>query len=601
MAVPDGDFLADIEAAALGAGTWALTMVLLGLLNGFRAWPIAIASAALIMLSVPRGALSGLRGRRRTASSWSLLYAVLSGVLMFAFWHGLICALAPPTDADVLTYHLPIPKHYLAQGNIRAIPWLLLSFLPHLMNVFYALPLLMRQETAAGLLGLAAYVLTAMAVFRVGREWFDAPTAWLACALLAAQPVFVGFAGTARIDGWWGLFGFLAFVSVWRWRLTGRTAWLIRGGILAGLSASTKLLGAGPLLVLAAWVLLQKKDEEPLRRRARAACVFLVCGAAPCFIWFLKNWIESGNPFWPFAWNMFGGKWGAEVVAPQYMTFMRWRWPLTADSLLSCGPQYICIPLAVGLIGASLGRGKAAIPPFLRFCFLIFLPYALVIARNWQAWRYCIPWLGAMALAAGWGLTQLARKDRACRALAGAALCLGLYPVTLLSQNNELFAVLSLRSSDFPGRPAREIYLARTKDTYSFVQRVNALLGPKRGQGCLVLMFPSTIDYYWDVDYIPAEPISQGILPFRSFEDGEALGRRLQSLGVTHVFVNQRWLSVFDQRTVGLMRDFLSRHGRLLLQEGGMTLWTIDWMASGRSATALAGSRDERMSLPAPD
>ena len=234
VSVPDEDCLADIEAMALGAGAWALTLLLLGLLNGFRPWPIVLVSIVLMFLSVPWGAWPFVQARGRSVFSWSPLHAFLGGIILFAFWHGLICALAPPTDMDVLTYHLPIPKHYLAQGSIRAMPWLLYSLWPHLMEVFYALALLMRQEAVAALLNLGAYVLTAIAVFRLGREWFDEQTAWLACALLAVQPIFAGFAGTARIDGWWCLFNLLACVSVWRWALTGRLAWLIRGGCWPG-------------------------------------------------------------------------------------------------------------------------------------------------------------------------------------------------------------------------------------------------------------------------------------------------------------------------------------------------------------------------------
>lgn len=592
MSVPEGGFLDDIEAIALGAGAWALTMVLLGLCNGFRAWPISIASAALIIFSDPRSSWAALRCRGRTPAAWSLFYALLSGIMLFALWHGLISALAPPTDSDVLMYHLPMPQRYLSQGNLKVVPWLFYSHWPHLMNVFYALALMLRQEAVAGLLNLAAYVLTAIAVFRVGREWCDAPTAWLACALLVVQPIFANFAGMARIDGWLCLFIFLACVSVWRWELTGRAAWLVRGGLLGGLAASTKLLGAGPLIVLAAWVMLRKKGAGELGRRARAAGVLLLCGAAPCLVWYLKSWIESGNPVWPLAWKIFGGKWGAEAVALPYMMFNIWPSPLTVDALLRNQPQYIAIPLAIALIGAWLGREKSGLPPFLRFGFWIFLPYALVIARSYEAWRYCVPWLAFMALAAGWGLTKMARANRACRALAGLALCFGLYPVTKLSQNNELFAVLSLRSLNSPGRSAREVYLARTLEVYPFVRRVNELLAPGRARGCLVLMFPATIGYYWDVDYQWGDLFFQGILPYWSLEDGEALGRRMRDIGVTYVFVNQNWLTSYDQQTLGLMRDFLSRHGRPLLQEDGMSLWAVDYAALPPEAggTVLPGS-----------
>jgi hypothetical protein len=576
LAVPAGDLLAGVEAAALGAGAWASVLLWLGLCGAFSAWPIAIASAALAAFSVYRAAPPDLAGRRGEGSSWSWLQALLSGVILFALWHGLLCALAPATDMDVLTYHLPLPKHYLAQGSIRAMPWLLYSLWPHLINVFYALALLLRQDSAAALLGLAAYALMAVAVWRVGRQWFDVPTAWLACALLVVQPVFARFAGTARIDGWWALFDLLACASVWSWTQAGIAAWLIRGGLLAGLGASTKLLGAGPLLALSAWVFLQKREAGLFGRRAKAAGLFLLCGAAPCLIWFVKNWIEIGDPLWPSALRIFRGQPGIEAAAPFFAAFSRWPAPLTLDSLLRYQPQYILIPLAVGLIGAGVGRGRSRLPPFLKFCFWIFLPYALAIARNWQAWRYCLPFLGFMALAAGWGLSQLARRNWAGRVLAAAALCVGLYPALLLSQNNELFAVLSLRSQAFPDRPAREVYLARSLDTYSFVQRANALLGPQRCPDCRVLLFPSSIDYYWDADIREAQPFSQGVLTYGLLADSEALGRRLRELGVTHVFVDRRWLALFDQHALDLMSGFLSRHGRPLLKEDSLTLWAIE-------------------------
>ncbi len=555
-------------AFCLGVGGYASCLFLLGLAGELTpsfaaALSLAFAAGAALL---PRS--KALGGPSAAPGDGGLLRPLLLGLLLYAAWHGLIQALAPPTDLDVLAYHLPLPKLYAQSARVMEVPWLLHSHWPHLINVLYTVAFFLRSDLVAALLDFAASAALVWSVFQAARLWFDETTAWVSAALLAAQPVFLRFAGTARVDSWWALFHFLACVSAWRWRLTGRRGWLVRAGLLAGLAASTKLMGIATAAALVVFVAAQTERGFP-GRRALSVGTLAGCALLPALPWYLKTWLGAGDPAWPFFTGIFGDRWGAADFLAGYQRSNHWD----LSSLFRYDALYFIVPF-LGLLLAAAARSDRAryFPPVLLFFLAASLPYGFLVLGHFDAWRLILPAWPALALAAGWWATRLAREKGPGLRAAAAALAAAFLPLAGLSQNNQLFAVLQVPSAAFPALSPREAYLRRSLEPYSFVQEAGRLL---KNVPCKVLLFPATIGYYFDADYQWGDADYQGLIPYDRLSGPEDLARRLRALGVTHVLVNEAWFNPRDRRASSLMLETLRSQGTILSREGALSLYSL--------------------------
>lgn len=557
-------------AFSLGAGVLASCLFALGLagcLEGSVVFGLGLAATAFAWPEI-RSPSIRLRRPALDAAEHGFIRPLLVGVLIYAAWHGVINALAPPTDLDVLAYHLALPKLYVAAGRIMELPWLLHSHWPHLLNVFYALALFLHGDAIAALLHLIASAALVWSVFQAARLWLDEGTAWLAAALLAAQPVFLLFAGTARVDSWWALFHFLACVSAWRWKLTGRKGWLVRAGILAGLAAASKLLGLVSVAALTVFV-LSVKERETFGQRIRAAGVLAACGVLPVLPWYVKTWLGAGDPVWPFFANVFGAKWGAADFVSAYISSNHW----SSVSFFRYDAHYFIVIFLVLLLLALARRGRAGyFPPVLRFFLAASLPYGLLVVGHFDAWRLLLPALPALTLSAAWWMTKAMREDRFSSCAAAALGVAAFVPLAGLTQSNQMFAVMELRSALHPSSSSRDVYLSRTLEGYSFDRSVNRLLGRTR---CKVLLMPESIGFYLDIPYVWGDFDYQGLIPYDRLSGDDALVRLLRGLDITHILVDEAWLAGQNGYAASLVRSTLRRKARKVAAAGTRSLYEL--------------------------
>ncbi|MFH1723904.1 MAG: phospholipid carrier-dependent glycosyltransferase [Elusimicrobiota bacterium] len=562
-------------AFGLGLGAAATGVFILGLIGAYRGWVMLVAGAAFAALAAPELRRPLLAGgwRPRWGRPLPFWKALLAGLMAYAAWHAAVHALAPVTQWDVLAYHLALPKLYLRTGAVREVPWLLHSHWPHLMETLYGAALAWGKDNAAALLHAGACGALVLAVFAAARSELDASTAWTGAALLAAQPVLLRLAGTAHSDGALALFYFLCACAVWRWAKTGRRAWMVLAGLLGGFAASAKLLGLTPVLVLAGWAYLRAARAKAADRWAPA--VFLLCAGGVVLPWYLKSWIGAGNPVWPFLSGIFGGKWGASEIAAAHLRTGHWSWPPDPAVLLRYAPQYLLAPAAILVALAAFRR--ALPPPFLRFLLVQAALFAPLVFRHNEGWRYFLPFFPALALSAAWSAARLVEANRAFKAAAILLIAFGLYPATTVSQNNQLFPVLGLRSLSEPGRDPRALYLERSLDHYRFFREASRRLGPKDK----VLLFREIRGYHLDADYQWGDPLNQGMIVYKDIPDPDELWDLLGELDVSHVLVNERLAmyrltpGYYDAHTLELMEGVLERHARPVLREDGLALFAL--------------------------
>lgn len=541
--------LDSLAAAALGLGLLGEAAFLLGWAGGLT--PVLLALLAAAAAGAGLTALRPPVARRR--SRLGRLEAAAAGLLGFALFHLLIVALAPTTAWDVRAYHLALPELYLRSGRLVEVPWLLHSHWPHLMEALYALPLAAGRDSAAALLHAGACVLLTAGVFFAGG--------WPAALLLAGQPALLRVAPTAHADGACALLFFAAAAALARWEESKKEGWLLAAGALAGFSASAKIFGGAGAAAWTLWLVWRT-------RRAREAALFAACAAAAVGPWLLRTWINTGDPLWPLLRL-------APAAAELAMRNARsniWSWPPPQWLLTHDGPFFLLAPLA-GL--ALLSSDAAKRPTRLETTLWIPVPLLFLLAfRHHEAWRFMIPAYAAAALAggrfaaAGFAAGGLRRAAAVVLIFAGAA------PIFTLTQNNELFAVLGLRSSVTPDASPRTLFENRSVDVSSFYREAAAELPP----GSKVLLFREVRGYGAGFEYMWGDPLNQNLVEYRRLKDFDALYTRLKELGVTHVLDHEgshlygEDPLYYDARTLNMMAGMLKRKARPKLVREGLVL-----------------------------
>lgn len=253
--------------------------------------------------------------------------------------------------------------------------------------------------------------------------------------------------------------------------------------------------------------------------------------------WYLKSYIHTGNPVYPFFYNIFDGRlWSAEADAAyreaqlsigtgrDIASFFLLPWNLTfhPEKFFDPGAN----PLFV-LIG----------PAFLAFCPLLFkepvsLLFILISGVEWfllsQNIRYLLPILAIFPLPLAKGLSGLWKKPFSF--IFGSIL--GFSYLFHLS----LFGLMMYPTWGVAlGLEDRDEFIGNVFPTYRVYQFVNsdlpkdskiALLGEPRG-------------FYLDREYIWADPGHHTLIPYERFQTVEDLVKFYKRMGFTHIIINR--------------------------------------------------------------
>ncbi len=321
---PDARGSSTLLASALwSAGFLVATLAGLGALGLLARLPVALAMGAALVLAGPPRLPDGLRvaprelfaGMRREPLVSALVVGASLGI-------GLLVARAALNSIffnDDLSYHAVAPLEWIQRGTLARVhppfgnhsP----AYYPKGIETLFAWALLAHGDL--GLLTIAqglARALLAIAVAALARELgAGRPATAAIVGLVLLEP-----SSTSFLPSLYGDVFFAAFVVAAVWALVrlragasvGRGAQL---GLAVGLLLGTKVLAVfyvavvlTPLAVLL-WLARRRARPEPepelkhgARARAlRAGAAFLGLAAATGGWWYLRNWIETGNPLFP--------------------------------------------------------------------------------------------------------------------------------------------------------------------------------------------------------------------------------------------------------------------------------------------------------------
>jgi hypothetical protein len=587
--------LALARRCAFGAGLWSHLGLALGLVGLYRP------EVAVVALSTGLG-LAGLAFRRARVSRCPTdrrddlftRLALASVVLPVAL--AAVAALAPPTAKDALQYHIALPKAWLAAGALVDVPYNIpgLRALGAEMSGVWGM-LLGRLvshragEVAFGAAMFAYFPLLLAVVHGWARErGLGRGPALIGAALVASAPVAWEVAGASYVDLALALYVVLAFRAAARWSTGGGVATLAELALALGFALSVKALAAAALVLLVLLVLLPVYRAQGRRDGARLAAAGLSALAAGLLIgspWYLRTWLLTGSPLFPF----FPGLWPGHALGwdeTRSVLFQAFNAQFGGDPK---GPlDYLLLPVRLALMGrretpleweSVCGLAFLAGTPLVALAlWRRRLDAELGIAAAGGAWlfvwwalsaqvlRYLLPAMALWALAVAGAAAALADNGRVlARALLTATLGGQLVILSWFVGDDPLRVVL--------GTEPRGAYLTRRLDYYPYYRLINETL-PTDATVWLIDVRRDT--YHLERAYVGDYLFED--YTFRQWvaEAGSAadLRARARAAGITHLLVRHdvlfdpaRSVLVDDSRPETENRARLARARALLFDE----------------------------------
>jgi hypothetical protein len=592
-------------AAVCGLGMLSVGIMLLGMAGLFYrvVWvPLIVVLAAIGIAVLFRsyrqaGAAIGERvrrfvGRHRLFSVWAVLLLLLSASTVV--WIALTYAAMPPYEWDEISYHMALPAMYVQAHRLIYVPTIVHSNWPMNSGMLYTVGLLFGSDGAAHFINLGITLLMALGVVRVARRFLDVRVGIVAAALVLSVPLVQRLAGTGLIDIVPGLYALAALYALHGWQAERRWPWLVVSGACCGFAAGSKLMGGGFALLIGLLLLLDELRQRPLHVGAllRHGALFGLAGLLTVGPWYARSYLWTGNPIWPFAYGVFGGRnWdalGDEYHMQSLMSF--WTIPLerTPAGLVQSMYYLLLRPedlelfdvgfglvLPLGTLAALLLAWRA--PPLIWQSLVVSIGFYMLwfLLVSLQL-RFLLPITPLMALATAYVLVwcyDYARFDvlRAALVVGVMWLLVGTWPWA----DRDARTLFEERMAYVRGDVSREQWIDQHVDIAPLLRYANRTLP----DDARVLLVPyETRGYYLEHDYVWGNPVSQRIIPFERFASAAELAAFLREMGITHVIDSP--IYTYDdlryaQQTEALLRELQAHCGTPLHRHQAAVLYTL--------------------------
>jgi hypothetical protein len=451
---------------------------------------------------------------------------------------------SPVVSTDALEYHLLIPKIFLRMGKIDYIPSLVESNYPCMAQYVYMLVMPLAGDIVCKSLHFWTGIFTLFTMGRLISKTSPETSRLLGPALYLSMPVFVIILGWAWNDAFFVFFMLLCISYLLDYHLADQhrrsPRSLFLAGTIAGLASWMKYTFIMLLLVILLLLLVAVLRWQ--WKWYHLFWFFLPVGLISMLV-FVKNWVFTGNPFYPFLNNIFHSPYWNDVANEYFHRALNqweipdWNWstfflfpfritlkPILVDTHPGILPL-VFIPL---LFFRSSNKGITFLKTFLVFSILVWL---LIRTET----RSLLTMLAVFFCVAAIGMEHMAWKHKVFRRplvffLSLAVLAnLGITIVTNYYLTKPIAYMLGLETGK-----AFLLREAKSQMTYEWLNR-----NPTVGKVLLIGFFgPYYLEkpaYFSSVCDPPiAELLSIGI------NDPGSLWKKFRNLGVTHVAIDEK-------------------------------------------------------------
>jgi hypothetical protein len=370
--------------------------------------------------------------------------------------------------------------------------------------------------------------------------------------------------------------------------------WLLLAGLSLGFALATKPSGllAALLLGLLFVLVIERGPRKPLGGLVSEITLFAGVTLLPFAPWLVKNWHQTGNPFYPLLGNFFPARSASVIDAASFVGFgvFEKRHLLYGENLWQIvglplrifisgqddNPQYfdgVLTPILVLLLPWAF-KGKWSDEKRL-IAFFAFGYLALALFLIDMRIRYILPIVPPLVLLLGYGIFNMYLGIKRPVLLYATLLFFTAWHGTYLWR----YVQDSRPSKYLSGSESRESFLDRALPEYPAMRYVNDKV---TSTAKIYLLFLGRRAYYCERDYFH----DAGELPafligaIQKAKDPEDIGRLLRSRNLTHLMLREDLLIRFltDNLTPAqghLWNDFATTRLRLAFRERGYAVYEI--------------------------
>ena len=443
----------------------------------------------------------------------------------------LLASASPPLGFDTLVYHFGVPEIFIREHRIIYTPNILHSHYPPFAEMTYLFAMLLHSDILAQLITTTFSFLTLLAMYHLAKNLFDKKIAKLSIAVLTGVYLFAFVSTTAYIEPQRMFYTTLALLAFFNWKKSNKHIWLCLLGLNLGFLVACKITDVAALMIFTPLVFLEKRSFKD-------TLTICVVAALAALSWYLKTWIYTGNPVWPYFYTILGGKnwdlahaelWrisGSSVnlkrdlqnliAAPIDMTFH----PNRLGTETRLGPLFLAfLPL---LPFSKKLRRNTNLQTLLKIAVSFFVIWAMVFPRT----RYLMPVFPIFAIATALIINELSKKGRLLKFVSCSALVLSLginLTYETILDKPKISAAL--------GRHSREdFYRSNNYLLYDNYDYINKTL-PKEAK----ILVCHNRTYGLQRDYFTFMGKNQTVINFLQLDSKEKLLNRLKELKITHI------------------------------------------------------------------
>jgi len=285
----------------VGTGVLGLSILLLGVLGLLWPWPVVILTCVYIAMAVrDLPTLYGQvgEGLRKIADSRETI--ILSSLFFSMIAVFAIRAATPLHIGDESIYHLPVPREFINEGRVFPNFNNSLGNFPLLIQMVYALCLMVGSDIAPKLFSLSIAIFTSLALYDFCARHLTRRVGVLALFGFFGAGMVIEVAVTARIDVSLAGMLFMATYAMMNFIDTKRSQWLWLSAILSGFSLGMKHSAAAWLVLLALMFLMESlRTRRDIFSAVKQLFVYGLISLAVASPWYIKNGVWFHNPVYP--------------------------------------------------------------------------------------------------------------------------------------------------------------------------------------------------------------------------------------------------------------------------------------------------------------
>lgn len=528
--------------------------------------------------------------------------------------------LTPPISRDALIHHLAVPKLWLRHGGIYEIPWADYSYYPMNINLLYLICLYFKNDVAPKFIHLIFGLGTGWLIYDYLKQKFDRNWGLLGMLIFISTPIVIWLSASAYIDLGMTFFTTASLLAFVRWRDSEykQLKWLLISSFCMGIAIGSKYNALIAWLIVNLLVMFAYARSTHRQLAAfKYGLIFFIITAAVALPWYLKNYLLTGNPFYPLFASFFKSlfhKPMGEIVYQQAaeqtrrLSFFKLREIVHGETFW----ETLLIPLRMFFQGDDnsyryfqgvLNPVLIVFGPFImlnrryardKFLFVIFTVFFITVSyfTTRQQVRYILPTLPFLAIIAVMGLKDLTDRLKSetlfhslksHNKIKSSARILLLAVVVMLLSMNMLYLKNRLNIiKPLPyvlKRETRNDFLKRHLLHYDAVHFINSHLPD---DAVIYQFFLGRRGYYLDRSY-QNEP-SFGMNTLKRLVDSSGGRKKFQqsvgSMGATHVLmrtvlVDNYLRDNFSQAEIIRFMKLIEQYWKRIYEHNGHAVFEI--------------------------